>query len=208
MSFAGAVVTPGRLRALLTTTSLTSGVTTVALPSALTAVRKLRKSLVLIASSAILSTTTISPLCRLGGQHALERETLDLLIQHIAVAAGLGGEHDTAVRPLGRAGAALTGTAGALLAPRLSAAAGNLSAGQSALRALTAVGKMIFDDLVNNAHVRLDAEDRVVQLDGTDFSAGHADNLNRRHLSSTPFLTYFWRKPSAGCGRKPSAGSC
>ena len=112
------------------------------------------------------------------------------------------------MRPLRGAGAALTGAAGALLAPRLSAAAGNLSAGQSALRALTAVGEMIFDDFMNNAHVRLDAEDCVVQLDGTDFSAGHADNFNRRHLSSTPFLTYFWRKPSAGCGRKPSAGSC
>ena len=60
MSFAGLVTTPGMLRALLTTMSLTSGVTTTDLPSALTAVRKFLKLLVLISSIAILSTTTIS----------------------------------------------------------------------------------------------------------------------------------------------------
>ena len=47
--------------------------------------------------------------------------------------------------PLGSPGAALTGAAGALLTPGLAAAAGNLSAGQSGLGALTLVCQMILN---------------------------------------------------------------
>ena len=64
--------------------------------------------------------------------------------------------------PLGSTGAALTGVAGALLTPGLAATAGNLSAGESALGALSAVGEVVLDDLVDDGLVGLDAEDGVV----------------------------------------------
>ena len=59
----------------------------------------------------------------------------------------------------GDAGAALAGVAGALLAPGLDAAAGDLGAGQGALSALTAVGQVVLDHLMDDGLVGLDAED-------------------------------------------------
>ena len=46
--------------------------------------------------------------------------------------------------------AALTGVAGALLAPGLSAAAGNLGAGEGALGALSAIGEVVLHNLMHN----------------------------------------------------------
>ena len=61
-----AVSTPGILRALLITVSSLAGVTTRDLPSALTADRNARKSLVLMASILMESMTTISPAAALA----------------------------------------------------------------------------------------------------------------------------------------------
>ena len=93
----------------------------------------------------------------LGAQNGLQSQTADLLVERVAVIAGLRGKDDAAVRPLRGAGAALAGVAGALLLPGLLAAAGDLSAGQCGLRALTAVGQMILDDVVDDGLVGLDA---------------------------------------------------
>ena len=68
---------------------------------------------------------------------------LDLLVEAIAVIAGLGAEGDAAVGPLGSTGRALTGVAGALLSPGLFAAAGDLGAGQGGLGALALVGQIV-----------------------------------------------------------------
>ena len=65
----------------------------------------------------------------LGAQNGLQSQTADLLVERVAVIAGLRGKDDAAVRPLRGAGAALAGVAGALLLPGLLAAAGDLGAG-------------------------------------------------------------------------------
>ena len=110
------------------------------------------------------------------------------------------------VSPLGSPGGTLTGVAGALLAPGLLAAAGDLGAGQSALGALTAVGQVVLDHLVDHSRVGLDAEHRIGELDLADLLAGHVKHICFSHDLHSPFLTCCGRKPSAGCGRKPSAG--
>src|SRR5699024_1922827 len=104
---------------------------------------------------------------------------------------GLGGEHNAAVSPLGGPGGALTGAAGALLAPGLDAAAGDLGAGQGALGALTAVGQVILDHLVHNRLVGLDPEHSCGELHFADLRAGHIYNSCLRHLVS--LLSYLLR---------------
>ena len=111
------------------------------------------------------------------------------------------------MRPLRGAGAALAGVAGALLLPGLLAAAGNLRAGQCGLRALTAVGQMILDDVVDDGLVGLDAEHGLGKLNLADLLAVHVVNIGLKHGDLAPFLSLS-RKPSAGYERKPSAGSC
>src|SRR5699024_2366146 len=117
-----------------------------------------------------------------------------------------GSEHDTAVGPLRRTGAALTGPAGALLSPGLSAAAGNLSAGQSGLGALTQVGQVVLDHIMDNRLVGSNAENSFGQFDLANLLAGHIVNLSKHDLRS-PFLSLL-QKPSGDFCRKPSAGSC
>src|SRR5699024_3487902 len=95
----------------------------------------------------------------LSGQNGHQGQTLHRLAEGVAAIPGLGSEHDTAVGPLRSTGGTLTGVTGALLAPGLAAAAGNLGTGQSALSALTAVGQVILDHIVNDVLVGLDAED-------------------------------------------------
>ena len=143
----------------------------------------------------------------LGAQNGLQSQTADLLVERVAVIAGLRGKDDAAVRPLRGAGAALTGVAGALLLPGLLAAAGDLSAGQCGLRALTAVGQMILDDVVDDGLVGLDAEHGLGKLNLADLLAVHVVNIGLKHGDLAPFLSLS-RKPSAGYERKPSAGSC
>ena len=86
----------------------------------------------------------------LRGQSGLQGQSLNLLVQGVAVISGLGCKHNAAVSPLGSADGALTGAAGALLAPRLNAAAADLSAGQGALGTLAAVRQMVLYHIVHN----------------------------------------------------------
>ena len=103
------------------------------------------------------------------------------------------------------AGGALTGVTGALLAPGLDAAAGDLCAGQGTLRALTAVGQMILYDVVNDSLIGLDPENGIRELDLADLLTSHIKNFSLHDLLSS--LSGFLPKPSAGWYvRKPSAG--
>ena len=121
----------------------------------------------------------------LGGEHALERQALDLLVHHVAVAAGLGGKDDAAVGPLGGPGGALTGVAGALLAPGLLAAAGDLGPGQGALGALPAVGQVVLHHVMHDADVGLNAENALGQVDlGGLLLARHIIDVSLRHIAS------------------------
>ena len=86
------------------------------------------------------------------------------------------------MRPLGSAGRTLAGTAGALLAPGLFAAAGNLSAAQGALGALALVGKLCNDDLVHDRLIHRNCKDAVGQLDLADIGALHVRQCNLRHI--------------------------
>ncbi|MPN37118.1 hypothetical protein SDC9_184634 [bioreactor metagenome] len=86
------------------------------------------------------------------------------------------------MRPLWSAVGTLTGVAGSLLFPRLLSAAGNFGAGEGALRALSAIGEVVLDDLVHNCLVRLDAENSFAQFDFSDLLAGHVDYVGFRHL--------------------------
>ena len=56
------------------------------------------------------------------------------------------------------------------------------------IRDRSAVCEVIFNNLMHNDGVGLDAEDRVAEFHGTDFCAGHVQNFDRRHSLSTPFL--------------------
>ena len=72
----------------------------------------------------------------LGGQSGAHGQ-LDFLVVHAeGVAARMRTEHGTAASPLRGADGALAGTAGALLAPRLLAAAADLAAGEGVAGAL------------------------------------------------------------------------
>ena len=83
--------------------------------------------------------------------------------------------------PLRGAGRTLTGAAGALLTPRLDAAAADLCAGQSALRALTLVGEVRLDDFMKNVRVDLLAKDVIGKLDLADRFSGDVVNCYFRH---------------------------
>ena len=107
--------------------------------------------------------------------------------------------------PLRGADGALTGAAGALLAPRLDAAARDLCTGQSALRALTAVGQVVLHDVVNNRFIGFNAENSIREFNLTDLLSSHIKNFSLHDLLSS--LSGFLPKPSAGWYvRKPSAG--
>ena len=97
------------------------------------------------------------------------------------VSAGLGGEHDAAVRELRRTVGRVTGAAGALLAVNFTAAAAHLRAGQGALRALAAIGKNRAHDFVHDGHVGFDSEDTVGKLDLANTLARNVHQCNLRH---------------------------
>jgi len=78
--------------------------------------------------------------------------------------------------------------AGALLAPGLTATAGNLSTGEGALSALSAIGEVVLHNLMHSDGIGRDAKDLVVEFHSTDFCAGHVQNFHGRHSLSTPFL--------------------
>src|SRR5262249_20775101 len=86
----------------------------------------------------------------------------------------------------------LAGAAGALLAPRLRPAAGDFGARLRALRAGASRGQLRGDDLVHDRDVRLDAEDRVVEIDGAGRRARAIAEVDGGHQLAFPlagFLT-------------------
>ncbi len=109
-------------------------------------------------------TMTSSPSASLAEERGAHRQ-LDLLAVHLhLVGTGVRAEHHAAADPMGCADGALTSTAGALLAPRLLAAAANLAAGEGVSGALSPGSALRLDDVVHDVHVRLDAEHGLSEL--------------------------------------------
>src|ERR1700688_4958907 len=79
------------------------------------------------------------------GERGLKRDVTFLLIERRFVAARLGTEDDAAVRPLRRANRTLTRAAGALLAPRLPAAAAHFVTAQRRRGTGALVGELAKD---------------------------------------------------------------
>ena len=76
---------------------------------------------------------------------------------------------------------ALTGAAGTLLAERLTATAGNLTAGLGVMRALTTSGHLAANDLMDACAVGLDGEDAIGYLDRTRRLASGVSDLDLCH---------------------------
>src|SRR5699024_11582726 len=106
-----------------------------------------------------------------------------LIVDVVAVAAGLGAQGDAAVGPLGSADGALAGVAGALLAPGLLAAARDFLADLGVLGALALVGQEVHDCDVNSLFIRGDAEHGVGKLDLADLFAVPIDYVKFCHCS-------------------------
>ena len=75
-------------------------------------------------------------------------------------------EHDATMTELRSAGRTLTSAAGALLAERLAATAGNLTTGLGAVRTLAKHRHLAAHDLVHCVGVGLDSEDAICDLHG------------------------------------------
>src|SRR5690606_15364138 len=105
-----------------------------------------------------------------GGDH--------LLRGPLAVVARLGAVDGATAGELRCTGRTLTRTAGALLAVRLLAAAGDLAAGLGRVRALTLRGQLRGDHLVHQRDVGLDVEQLGRQLDRTVRLAGRRLHVN------------------------------
>ena len=128
-------------------------------------------------------------LLHLGGESGTHGKRAGLLIEGVAVAAGLGAECDAAVSPLRRAGGTLSCTSGSLLSPGLSAAALHLGAGAGGLGALTLVGKEVLHHRVQNGLVRSDPENGFGKVSFPNAFAGHIVNCNLRHGLFPPSLS-------------------
>ena len=112
---------------------------------------------------------------------------LDFLAVHAErVRTGVGTEHGAAANPLRGADGTLAGTTGALLTPRLLAAAANFATGLSVSSALTQAGAIGTHDRVHHVDVRLDAEHGVVQLDGFNRLARDVFDVNSSHCGVSP----------------------
>ena len=126
------------------------------------------------------TTMTFSSAARSESARA-QREPHHLLGRALRVVARLGAVRHTTAAPLRRADRTLTGPAGALLAPRLGAAAAHLGARLGAVRAGALGRELRGDDLVHHRDVRLDAEDVVGQLDGVAVAAVGRLHRERGH---------------------------
>ncbi len=104
----------------------------------------------LVLVAAILSTTIMLPLAALSDRALSRARRLTFLLMVVVVAAGLGAQSNAAVGPLRSTDGALTSVAGALLAPRLLAAAADFLADLGVLGALALVGQEVDDCLVDS----------------------------------------------------------
>ena len=91
-------------------------------------------------------------------------------------------EHGAAASPLRCADGALTSAAGALLAPRLLAAATNLAAGLGVMRALAPRSALRADRKVHDRDVRLDAEHGRIELGSAGLLTLRVLDINRCHM--------------------------
>src|SRR5439155_5287824 len=98
---------------------------------------------------------------------------------------------------------ALPGPAGALLAPRLATATPDLGARAGRVRAGSAVGQLGGDDLVHDGHVRLHAEQGVVELDGARLGAGVALDRDGGHHAPAFTASRTRTSPPFGPGTAP-----
>src|SRR5699024_4489020 len=97
----------------------------------------------------------------------------------------------TTMGPLGCTDRALASAAGALLAPRLDAAAADLGTGERGLGALAAVCQIVLDSCVHCGYVGLDAEHSGVELHLAGLLTGHIVNLKGSYVLFPPLLP-FW----------------
>ena len=90
-------------------------------------------------------------------------------------------EHGAAAAPLRGADGALAGTTGALLAPRLLAAAADVAAGKGVAGAGTPRRTLSAHNLVHDGHVRLDAEHGSGKLGVAGLLTACVLDLDSRH---------------------------
>ena len=113
--------------------------------------------------------------------------------------------HTTAA-PLRRADRTLAGATGALLPPRLRAAAAHFGARLRAVRSGPLGRELRGDDLVHDRNVRLDAEDVVGQLDGAGVGAVAVFIVMRAITPSPPTSLRCGRTRCRPPGRGPRPG--
>ncbi len=101
----------------------------------------------------------------LGSQRAVQREALHALGQALLVAARVGPEDDAAAGVVGRAARSLAGAPGALLAVRLGAATGHLTAGERVVGTRPPAGQLGGHRLVHDSLIDRRREERLGQLD-------------------------------------------
>src|SRR6185295_15932859 len=96
-------------------------------------------------------------------------------------------EHAGAAHPLRSARRALAGAAGALLLPRLLAAAADLGAPQRRGVAAALLGALRLDHFPQEVFVHLHTEDGVVEVEITDLRAVQIFDFDLCHDSHLPF---------------------
>src|SRR5699024_8373982 len=149
------------------------------------------------------------------GEGAAQSRGLHLLRGPLAVVPRHRTVHDATAGELRGADRALTGAAGALLAVRLAAAAGDLGAGLGLVRALAGSGQLGHHDLVDQRHVGGDVEDRRRQYGGAllgNVGVEHVDDLvvlgERSHRLHAPFTAVLTTtRPPLGPGTEPETSS-
>ena len=120
--------------------------------------------------------------CReLAGKHGCHGELDDLVVHAESVGTGMRAKDNAAMTELRGARRALTGAAGTLLAERLTATAGNLTAGLGVMRTLTTSGHLAANDLMDACAVGLDGEDAIGYLDRARRLASGVSDLDLCH---------------------------
>src|SRR5690606_36314103 len=116
----------------------------------------------------------------------------------LAVGAGLRAEGHAATAPDGRTDGAGPGSAGALLRPRLGAAAAGFGAGLGGLGAGSAGRQLGGDDLGHHRHVGLEAEAGVVELYGAGLLARGVEEVEVAHLAPPLIASRTRTRPPLG----------
>src|SRR5256886_853105 len=99
----------------------------------------------------------------------------------LLVAVRRGTERLAAALPLGRADGALAGAAGALLLPRLLAAARHLTAALGVVGAGAAIGQLARHRLMEQGHPHLDAEHLRLEVERAALATLCAEDFDGRH---------------------------